>query len=374
MLQRLGLIMIFLAACFCGSADGQVHAGCMQGPGCGAQGTGSGSNSGGTKPASNPPNPTAAAMNAMQNNLQNATQIINNTGAAILNALQPSNNSYADTTSNSSDDNSTGQPYASAPAPAALEAANAEAASQRDEFNAEAAQILQESKVDMASMSDRVGGGTAAAVNSLLDSVPPANNSNSAISALLGDSAQPNAAATSTANAVSNLLDINKVSDSASAFPAYIPLAPPEDTQFASAMQESVNQSDPNASASLLQSFQGAGQQVNDQLTGIVGSSRALASSVLDNRFVQWAMSDKGSFTTAPLPVPSDSPNTAANLVYAQSVVGFGTILKQCVQNGPSGCIQGIKGYGTAMVNQMGAVLGYAQVNIVDNPNQAPNN
>ena len=114
------------------------------------------------------------------------------------------------------------------------------------------------------------------------------------------------------------------------------------------------------------------GQQVEDQLSGLVSSSGALASSVLDNRFVHWAMSDKGNFTTAPLPVPSDSPDTAASLVTGQSVVGFGTILKQCVKGGPSGCEKGIKEYGTAMVNQMGAILGYAQVNIVQSP--SPNN
>jgi hypothetical protein len=375
MVQRTCLKALFFAACFCGYAHGQaVHAGCMQG--CGGTNSGSSSNNATTKPTSQQ-NSTAAAMNAMQNNLQTNTQMINNAGAAILNALQPNNNSDADTTSNSSDDNSTGQPFqpsASAPDPAALEAANAAAAArQREQFNAEAAQLLQESQVDTATVSDGAGG-TAAAVNSLLDSAPPANNSNSAIGALLGDSAQPNTAATSTANAVSNLLDINKVSDSASAFPAYIPLAQPDDPRFAAAMQDTVNQPDPSASASLLQMLQGTGQQVEDQLTGIVSSSRALVSSVLDNRFVQWGMSDKGSFTTAPLPVPSDSPDTAAGLVSAQSVVGFGTILKECVQYGPLGCIKGVKGYGTAMINQMGADLGYAQVNIVQDSNSDPNN
>jgi hypothetical protein len=344
-MQRIGWMAMFFVACFCGSAHGQTaHAGCMQGPNCGVQGSGSGSSNGSPKPASTPQNRTAAAMNSMQNNLQSTTQMINNAGTAILNALQPNNDSNTDT----------------------IPASNTDSG------------IQPVSYMDSASATNGGAPGsssnTAAAVNSLLDPGLSPSSSNSAINSLLGDSTQPGATATTPAGAIANLLDINKVSDSASVFPAYVPLDPPSNPQFAAMWQETVNQPDPSASTSLLQSLQGAGQQVEDQLTGLVSSSRALASSALDNRFVQWATSDKGNFTTVPLPVPSDSPNTANGLVDAQAVVGFGTILKQCVQNGPTGCAKGIKEYGTAMVNQMGADLGYAQVNIVQNPNADPNN
>jgi hypothetical protein len=370
MLQRIGLIMIFFAACLCGSAYGQTRtAGCIICPG---QGSGSGSNTGNSNSGNNSRNAAAAAMmNSMQNNLQNNTQMINNAGAAILNALQQNNESDADTTPNDAGADSGGQP-----ADSVVDTST----SMREQINSEASQILQESQSYIDSTNGANGGeevpssNTAAAVNSLLDSGQPPSSSNSAVNSLLGDSAQPSAAATTPAGAIANLLDINKASDAASVFPAYVPLAPPDDPQFAAAMLDSVNQPDPSASGSLLQELQGTGQQVEDRLTGIVSSSRALASSVLDNRFVQWAMSDKGNFTTAPLPVPSESPNTAADLVYGQSVVGFGAILKQCVQNGPVGCTKGIKEYGTAMVNQMGADLGYAQVDIVQNPNPAPSN
>lgn len=311
----------------------------------------------------------------MQNNLQNTTQMINNAGAAILNALQPNNDSNLDTPSTSDD---VGADPGVQPVNSVVDTSAADAARRRYQINSEASQILQESQSYMDSTSGAGGGApspsnnAAGAVNSLLD--PGSPSTNSAINSLLGDANQPSATATTPAAAIANLLDINKVSDAASAFPAYIPFNPPDDPRFASAMQGTTNQPDAAPSASLSQMLQGMGLHVEDQLVGLVGSSHALASSVLDNRFVQWAISDKGNFTTAPLPVPSDSPNTAADLVYGQSVVGFGTILKQCVQNGPTGCIQGIKEYGTAMVNQMGADLGYAQVNIVDNPNPAPNN
>jgi hypothetical protein len=300
----------------------------MQGPNCGAKGSGSGTGS--TKPASTPQDRTAAAMNTMENNLQGTRQIINNAGATILNTLRPDNNS-----------NSGVQPINS---------------------------VADTSTADSTSATRR-------GVPSLLDpGLPPSSSTNSAINSLLGDATQPSATATTPASAIASLLDLNKVSDATSAFPAYIPFDPPDDPRFAIAMQGTVDRPDPIASASLSQRLQGMGQQVEDQLSGLVSSSGALASSVLDNRFVQWAMNDKGDFTTVPLAAPSDSPDTAASLVSGQSVVGFGTILKQCVKDGPSGCEKGIEDYGTAMVNQMGAILGYAQVNIMQNPNPDPNN
>lgn len=176
MSQRIGLIVMVFAACFCSSAHGQVYsAGCMQGPNCGAKGSGSGTGS--AKPASNPPNPTAAAMNAMQNNLQHTTQIINNAGAAILNALQPNNDSNADAAANAS-------------------------------------QILHESQSYMGSATGASGatqspsGNAAAAVNSLLDPGQPSTASNSAISALLGDPTPPSAAAPTPVAAIADLLGL----------------------------------------------------------------------------------------------------------------------------------------------------------------------
>lgn len=71
-----------------------------------------------------------------------------------------------------------------------------------------------------------------------------------------------------------------------------------------------------------------------------------------------------------PLPTQGDTPDTANNLTYGQSVVGFGDLLKG-MADGPKGVAEGAYDYGTKMVEQMGAYLGLANVQSTD-PDAVP--
>jgi hypothetical protein len=104
---------------------------------------------------------------------------------------------------------------------------------------------------------------------------------------------------------------------------------------------------------------------VKDSLNGMITSTKTLASDLMNDPVVQWATSDKGSLTTAPLPAQGDSADTATNKVYGQSVVGFGDLLKG-LAGGPVGFAKGLYTYGTNMVNQMGADLGLASSTIFE--------
>lgn len=48
--------------------------------------------------------------------------------------------------------------------------------------------------------------------------------------------------------------------------------------------------------------LQSTEQKVNDGLNNLVTSGKTLASNLMNDPVVQWATSDKGSLTTAPLP------------------------------------------------------------------------
>jgi hypothetical protein len=161
------------------------------------------------------------------------------------------------------------------------------------------------------------------------------------------------------------LLDINKVSDSASAFPAYASLQAPADPQFNEALQDTTNQPAQSQSGSLSQMLQSDGQQVNDVLSGLVDSGKSLVSSYSNSQAVQWLASQGWNGTTAPLPTASDSQETATNLTFGQATVGLGDILEGMAA-GPSGFAKGVYNYGAKMVNQMGAYLGLATANIYE--------
>jgi len=336
----LGLLM-------CGSAHGQASAGCGQ---CGPSTGGASSGSSGSGISANAARNKAAAekIKAIQANLQGNVQTINNAGDEILNVVNSARGN------NGSDSNNV-PPGSSANG--LIE--SPDAASPQPE--------PQPGSADSAPS-------TSAAVNSLLDSDSPASlGTAEAVSALLGGgaqpgSAQPSTSGTTTANAVANLLDTNKVSDSASAFALQAPGDPQTDAVF----QESVDQPDHGQGSSMTQVLESAGQQVVDKLSGLVSSGKSLLSDLSNDPTVYWVVSQGWNGTTVPLPtasntpeMPASSPETAANLVHAQAIVGFGDILNGMAQ-GPAGLAKGFYTYGSKMVNQMGAMLGFADSSIVN--------
>jgi len=164
----------------------------------------------------------------------------------------------------------------------------------------------------------------------------PSASTASAIDALLGGNAGSDSAPTAdngVANEIGELLDSSKVSDSASVFassgmnsPSLPTIADPE---FNKVLQESNDQHDPHDTGSFSQMLQSRGQQIKD-------------------------------------------PETVADLAQAQATVGFVDILKG-MAGGPRGVAKGVYSYGSKMVNQMGAYLGFADANFFggDSQNQA---
>jgi hypothetical protein len=141
----------------------------------------------------------------------------------------------------------------------------------------------------------------------------------------------------------------------------------PQDQQLNAAFQDSVDQPDPNQTGSLAQMFQSTGQEIKDGLNNLVTSGKTLTSDLMSDPVVQWAVSDKGSLTTIPPPTQGDSPDTATNKVYGQAVVGFGDLIKG-IAGGPVEFAKALYGYGTTMVDQMGADLGLASGVVFETP------
>jgi hypothetical protein len=278
---------------------------------------------------------------AIQNNLQNEDQNLNNAANALINVVNRSNaandsnatpsnsNSSNDDDDDSSDTPATPTPNpAPSPSPAATDGSTGSAPS------------------------------TAAAVNNLLGNEAAPSQQPTGQTPSTADQA-------ATANSVSNLLsNPNAASNSASIFPA--PQAPADsdfNTAFDESAETSPDQSTPSASAALAQALLSGGQQIKDSLNGLVSATQGLVSNVTNSPTAQWAMSQGWEGTTAPLPTATDSPETMANLTQGQAIVGFGDILNGMAA-GPWGMAKGLYSYGTKMVNQMGADLGFASANI----------
>jgi hypothetical protein len=111
-------------------------------------------------------------------------------------------------------------------------------------------------------------------------------------------------------------------------------------------------------SQALTRMLQSGAAKFTDGLSGLVSSGRSLISNLTADPVVQWAVGDKGSLTTMPLPAAGDDADTAANKVVGQSVVGFGDLFRgmASVTTWP----KALYSYGTKMVNQMGADIGLA--------------
>lgn len=347
-----------LALFVCCSAHGQASASACPAEGsCGVSNGGPSSGGSGSAASANAARNKAAAekIKAIQNNLQNNVQTINNAGNAILNVVNSARSNNGGDSNNQADDRSVN---------VAPDSAN-----------------FDSSQPDTESSSPDPAPTGSAAVSALLDSDSPSNSSTAAaVSALLGDgtqpsSAQPGTSGMTTANAVANLLDSSKVSDSASAFA----LPAPIDPQVNAAFGESADQPDQSQGSSPLQVLQSAGQRVADRLTGLVSSGRSLLSDLSNDPTVYWAFNQGWNGTTAPLPAASDAPEMpastpegAANLVQGQAIVGFGDLLNGMAQ-GPAGFAKGLYSYGTKMVNQMGAMLGFANTNVVNSESNGSN-
>jgi hypothetical protein len=141
----------------------------------------------------------------------------------------------------------------------------------------------------------------------------------------------------------------------------------PQDQEVNAALQESVDQPDPSQAGSLAQMFQSTGQEMKDGLDSLVTSGKTLTSNLMNDPVVQWAVSDRGSLSTIPPPEQGDSPDTATNKVYGQAVVGFRDLIKG-IAGGPVEFAKALYGYGTAMVDQMGADLGLASGIVFETP------
>jgi hypothetical protein len=347
-----------LALFVCRSAHGQASASACPAEGsCGVSNGGTSSSGSGSAASANTARNKAAAekIKAIQDNLQNNVQTINNAGNAILNVVNSARSN------NGSDSNN----------PAADSSVNAAP----DSANFESAQS------DTEPSSPDPAPNASGAVSTLLDSDSPSNSSTAAaMSALLGDgahpgSAQPGTSGTPTATAVANLLDTSKVSDSASAFALPVPVDP----QVNAAFEESVDQPDHGQGASMTQVLESAGQQVVDKLSGLVSSGKSLLSDLSNDPTVYWVVNQGWNGTTVPLPrasntpeMPASTPEGAADLLQGQAIVGFGDLLNGMAQ-GPAGFAKGLYSYGSKMVNQMGAMLGFANSNIVNSESNGSN-
>lgn len=357
---------ILLSLALSSGAYGQASAGCGEVGVCGTPRGNSGprTTGSGAAPANSQSARAAAAMRSLQETQQTNQQILQDGANALINVLTP-NSGSTDNTDPSVPDNSGGPADSSNGAYIPPEPAYTWTPTPQPS--------------------------TASAVSALLDSGQPSNSTADAVSALLGDTAQPAsaqpspAAATAATSAVASLLDSSKVSDSGSAFAGYASLPAPPDPQFSAAMQDSTDQPDPSRATTLPQLPQSAGsaaQDVKDELTGLVASTKSLISSYADSPEVYWLVNQGWKGTTAPLPAPGSTQEMATDLTFGQATVGLGDILEGMATSdysklaqatgastllegagvGPAGAgvAQGIYNYGAKMVNQMGAFLGLA--------------
>jgi hypothetical protein len=208
-------------------------------------------------------------------------------------------------------------------------------------------------------------GASTAAINSLLGGDESANTSTAAITSLLGNNPSVTTPAPDSTPAVVGLLVQSQ--------PQVLGNVVPRDPQINSAFQASADPTEFGASQSqsLGEMLQSGAQGFTDGLNGLVSSGKSLISSLTADPVVKWASSDQGSLTTVPLPTAGDDPDTAANKVFGQSIVGFGDLLK-----GLSGNVtafpKALYNYGTKMVNQIGADMGLASDTIFETSASSP--
>lgn len=297
-------------------------------------------------------------------------------------------------------------PADNSPAPDPAAEAAAAAAAQQQLINAQAAQLLADANADLPSYSATPAPAQPdpnATLDNLLDNnSQPADTSTSLIANLLdGGSSQTDSGlapdtspvAPDATTTLSNLLTPdNSATESGTAtntvpqtFPNQsipadvIPSDPATETAFG----DSIDQPDQDQSQSLGQMLQSSVvQPLQDGLSSLVSTGKSLISDTLNSPVVQWLASDQASLTTIPLSPSGTDPDTAANAVFAQSIVGMGGIAKGMATGeysavaratGVSTILEGmgvgptafatssaIYNYGTKLVDQFGAQLGLA--------------
>jgi hypothetical protein len=261
---------------------------------------------------------------------------------------------------------------------------------------AEAAQLLNTSNEvfgDSNSNSESAGSpNTASTLDSLLDNGQPSSASTSAINSLLGGSTQQSTGDATATNAVNNLLGDNDTPPPAVNVPQdpnapkpgdpfyqppapdksqwYTPPAPLQDQDMNADLQDSTDQPNPSMFDALKQDVQSgvqtAKQAVRDELNTLVGDGKHLVTQgqeliaplVNDPGFQAASHFISGGGSTMPLTAPADSPSTLDRNVTGQATVGGLDLVK-----GPTA----IGSYGSKMVNQGGATVGWAQTNIQGN-------
>ncbi|MBD8874019.1 hypothetical protein [Rhodanobacter sp. DHB23] len=329
----------------------------------------------------------AAQAAAIQNNLQNENQVLNNAANALINVLQQRNaasyNNASDSHADDSDDDDNSGTAAAPepdPAPAPPPAATYTAPDDQPSTAAAVSNLLgdegtpsQQPAEQPASATDQAA--TASAVSSLIGNAgtpPPASPSAPANNAPAGW-----------------LIDPGKADSSASAFPSDPANLPePADPSVASDMNDTADV--PDVSAATLADYMQPGIdgaiQIKDELSTLVQASGQTIvnwiANTTDDPAMQWlgVHGWNGSLTTAPLPTASDSPEAAANMTFQQgglSVLGAIKGVAGIVTAGPIGMAYGARTYylsGVSLVNSISNQLDLANQDILGNPQNQQNN
>lgn len=195
------------------------------------------------------------------------------------------------------------------------------------------------------------------ALDSLFNATTSSPNSNSALDNLIDAATGPS----NPSNALDNLVDATggpaDQSDGSIASLLGQPLPAsldPQDQEMNAAFQDSVNQPDPSQTGPLAQALQ-PDQQINDGLNGLVAPNSAPASSLTDDKIVEW----RAGQDSAPLPTAGDSPEEAANKVFTQSIYGIRDLIDG-LSRGYVGYAKSLYKQGVKMIDQITSDVGLA--------------
>jgi hypothetical protein len=292
-----------------------------------------------TAPVVNPKaQAAAAAYAAVQSNLRTNTQLVNTGGNLLLGLIQ----GMQDTNTPAPPDETEDPAQVQLQHQQQLQLQQQQAALQR---NSDAAALLQSANTTLATVNGTASGGAPQLPNAVLNSL------------LNSGSASPPASANATLNSL--------LSPSPATPPAVAPASILTQTPSGGATAPS-GAADDTPEGALTQLLQ-TPALIHDALSGLIDSGESLVSGLTNDRFIAWVLADRGTLTTAPLPVATDTPEQMANMAEAQAVVGFNALFKGMLE-GPGGFARGLDSYMTKMVNQMGADLGFADANIFGTP------
>lgn len=262
----------------------------------------------------------------------------------------------------------------------AARAAAAQAAKDRQRQQ-DAANLLQESNQIYSQLNSRPAAPGAASpttvVSSLLDDPAPTQDGTAAVVELLGDDGATPAGSSDTTGSVTALLSnssspppANETPPSSAAEPSTGTAASslpaglaPQDPAINAVLQESEDVPTPAPTQLLPQMLQSDSAQTTDGLGGLILSRPVLAGDLASDPVVQWVAANQGNLLAVPAPAAGDSPDAAADKVFGQATAGFGDLLRG-MAGGPFAFSKALYGYGTKMVNQLGAELGMANATV----------